>query len=476
MNFIMIICAIVLLTCVTTGKLLYKFGVPLLIVFIILGMLMGSDGIGGIYFSDYEFAKNVCSFALVIIMFYGGFGTRWETAKPVAVPTLLLASVGTFLTAAVTGLFCHFVLKISVLEGLLFGSVIASTDAASVFSVLRSRKLNLKGGLAPLLEMESGSNDPFSYMMTITILTIMSGKGETSILKLIVMQLGLGVILGVALAIALVFVLRRVIFEIEGLYPIFLTAVVILGFALCEIFGGNSFLCVYIIGLIAGNSKIFHKKMLVHFFDGISWFMQIMLFFVVGLLSFPSQLPAILVSGICISVFIIVVARPLAVFGVLSWFKLPIKHMLFISWVGYRGAASIVFSIIAITYDVAISNDIYHIVFFVALFSVLVQGSLTPLIARKLDVIDPESTELKTFTDYTDTTHTKLMEFKVTKSCAWVDKTIMEANIPEEILVVLLKRAGTVIVPKGSTKIEQDDILVLNGDDFSSIRAIVGNT
>ncbi|CEH33745.1 potassium/proton antiporter [Romboutsia lituseburensis] len=463
---LMIISALVLLVCITSSKIFYKFGVPILLVFIILGMLFGSDGVVGIYFDNYELTKEICAIALVFIMFYGGYGTNWNMAKPVAIPSILLSTVGVVITAGLTGLFCILVFNTSVLEGLLIGSIVASTDAASVFAILRSQKLNLKGSIASILEIESGSNDPFAYMMTIIILGLMGNIDSSSILPMLLTQVLVGIISAVILAKLTVYLLRNVNFEIEGFYPIFVTAIAILSYSLSEYLGGNGYLSVYIAGIMIGNSKIPHKKSIFQFFDGISWIMQIMLFFLLGLLAFPSQIPGVMVKGILISIFMIVIARPIATFSILSWFKIPVKQQIFISWVGLRGAASIVFAIFAVTYGVPIENDIFHIIFFIALFSVAVQGTLLPAMARKLDLIDDNSSILKTFNDYTEDKSTKLIEVSVTDDCRLVNKSIMDADIPEDILIVMIKRNGDVLVPNGSTVMLLGDVLVITGNNF----------
>ncbi|WP_270942185.1 potassium/proton antiporter [Romboutsia lituseburensis] len=463
---LMIISALVLLVCITSSKIFYKFGVPILLVFIILGMLFGSDGVVGIYFDNYELTKEICAIALVFIMFYGGYGTNWNMAKPVAIPSILLSTVGVVITAGLTGLFCILVFNTSVLEGLLIGSIVASTDAASVFAILRSQKLNLKGSIASILEIESGSNDPFAYMMTIIILGLMGNIDSSSILPMLLTQVLVGIISAVILAKLTVYLLRNVNFEIEGFYPIFVTAIAILSYSLSEYLGGNGYLSVYIAGIMIGNSKIPHKKSIFQFFDGISWIMQIMLFFLLGLLAFPSQIPGVMVKGILISIFMIVIARPIATFSILSWFKIPVKQQIFISWVGLRGAASIVFAIFAVTYGVPIENDIFHIIFFIALFSVAVQGTLLPAMARKLDLIDDNSSILKTFNDYTEDKSTKLIEVSVTEDCRLVNKSIMDADIPEDILIVMIKRNGDVLVPNGSTVMLLGDVLVITGNNF----------
>lgn len=465
---LMIICSLVLLICITSTKILYKFGVPILLIFIVLGMLFGSDGIVGIYFDNYELASDICSIALIFIMFYGGFGTNWKMAKPIAVQSILMSSLGVVITAGLTGLFSSLIFKTSLLEGLLIGSIIASTDAAAVFAILRSQKLNLKGSIASILEIESGSNDPFAYMLTIIILGLMSNQGYGSIVPMLLNQIIVGIVTSIILAKLSVYLLRNVMFEIEGFYPIFITAIAVLAYSLSEYFGGNGYLSVYITGIIIGNSKIPHKKSIFQFFDGVSWLMQILLFFLLGLLAFPSQIPSVMFKGISISIFMILIARPIATFSILSWFKVPIKEQLFISWVGIRGAASIVFAIFAVTYDVHINYDIFHIIFFIALFSVSVQGTLIPKVARKLDLIDDDQSVLKTFNDYKENKSTKLIEFTISENSPIVNKSIMDSNIPEDILVVMIKREGDVLVPNGSTVILPGDTLVLSGNTLTN--------
>lgn len=461
---IMIICGLVLLISITSTKILYKFGVPILLIFIMLGMLFGSDGIVGIYFNDYQLTNKIATVALIFIMFFGGFGTNWSMAKPVAIPSILLSTLGVVFTAGLTGVFCFLVFKTTLLEGLLIGSIVGSTDAASVFAILRSQRLNLKGSIASMLELESGSNDPCAYMLTTIVLGIMSNSNNGNIFIMVLSQILLGGMVAVVLAKLSIYLLRHFKFEIEGFYPIFMTAIAVLAYSLSEYLGGNGYLCVYITGIIIGNAKIPHKKSIFQFLDGISWLMQIMLFFLLGLLAFPSKIPSVIGKGILISIFMILVARPVAIFSILYWFKLPIKQQIFIAWVGIRGAASIVFAIFAETYGVSMNNDIFHIIFFIALFSVVVQGTITPKLAKKLDLIDNEESVFKTFNDYKEDKSTSLVEFTIDEHNIIANKTIMDANIPEDILVVMIKRNGDVFVPNGSTEVLPGDILVLSGN------------
>lgn len=465
----MMICGVVLLISITTSKVLYKFGVPILLVFIVLGMIFGSDGIGGIYFSNYKLTNDICSIALVFIMFYGGFGTNWKVAKPSLKPSLLMSTLGVIITTVLTGLFVSFLLKISILEGLLIGAVVSSTDAASVFAILRSQKLNLEGSLAPLLEVESGSNDPTAYMLTVAILTLMSTGSTSGLIFIILKQIIFGILVGVILANITIHVLRKIDFEIKGFDAIFLTAIAILAYALSELIGGNGYLSVYLAGVIIGNSKIPHKRNLFYYFDGVSWIMQIALFFLLGLLAFPSKFPVVIEISIAISLFLVFVARPAATFLILKPFGYSRNEKIFISWVGLRGAASLVFAIYAMTYGVKIENDIFHTIFFVALFSVAIQGTLIPKLAKKLDLVDNSTTVFKTFNDYTGEMSSKLIELTINKNSNWVNKSIMDADIPNEILIVMIKRKDKIIIPKGASIIEEGDILVLSGEGIENL-------
>lgn len=474
MTNLMIISGLVLIISITSTKVLYKFGVPMLLVFIILGMLFGSDGIVGIAFDNYELAGKLCSLALVFIMFYGGFGTNWNMAKPIAVPSILMSSLGVLITASLTGLFCHLVIKTTWLEGLLIGAVVSSTDAASVFAVLRSQKLNLKGSLASLLEVESGSNDPMAYMMTLTILTMMKGTegvSVSSIALMIFMQVAFGLIVGFFIAKISTIILRNSNFEIGGFYTIFVIAVAILSYSVSEYIGGNGYLSVYITGIILGNSRVPKRKSMFHFFDSISWIMQIALFFMIGLLSFPSRLTSVMPIAVPIALFMILIARPLASFIILSQFKFSAVEKIFVSWVGLRGAASIVFAIFAVTYGAKLENDIFHIIFFIALFSVIIQGTFIPKVAKELDLVDEneERSVLKTFTDYTGEINTDLLEVQISRENKWANKSIMDANIPEEVLIVMIKRDSKILVPKGSTVIKEGDIVVVSGNNIKEL-------
>lgn len=458
---LMLCCGLILLICITSSKVLYRFGVPLLLIFIFLGMIFG---VMVIDFSDFQLTGKIASIALVFIMFYGGFGTNWSMARPKAAPSILMSTLGTIITFFITGVFVYLIFKISFLESLLIGAVVSSTDAASVFAILRSQKLNLEGSLASLLEVESGSNDPVACMLTLIILTLMGGGTVMNLIPLVISQIVIGVMIGTLIAMASIYLIRHANFEIESFYIIFIIAMAIISYSLSEWMGGNGYLSVYISGIIIGNSKIPHKKTLVHFLDGVSWIMQIILFFILGLLANPLELPKVIGKSVVISLGIIFIARPISVFLVLKKFDFNTKEKLFIAWVGLRGAASIVFAIFALNYGISINNDIYHIIFFIALISVGVQGTLIPIIAKRLELLDNNRPVLKTFNDYVEERNTKVMEVKIEGSCRLINKSIMDANIPEEILIAMIKREGEIIIPKGASIIKEGDILVVVGN------------
>lgn len=465
----LLVISLILLLCVTSSKLLYRFGVPTLLIFLVLGMLFGSDGPGGIYFDNYDLARQICSIGLIFIIFYGGFGTSWKQARPVAAQAVWMASLGVVLTALLTGVFCAWMLSCSLWQGLLIGSVVASTDAASVFAILRSRNLNLKGGLASLLEVESGSNDPTAYMLTIILLSLMGSSGHENLALLVLIQVGVGLGLGAALGLGTSAVLQRVELEIEGLYSILMVAVALFGYALSERVGGNGYLCVYVSGIILGNSKIPRKRMLVPFFDGLSWIMQIVLFFTLGLLAFPSRLPEEIIPGSLLFLFMLFVARPVATFAILSWFRMPVKRQLLVSWVGLRGAASIVFAIYAVTYHPGLEHDLFHLVFIVCLLSIVVQGTLLPWVATRLDLVETGESVLRTFTDYEEELPADLLELRVEPCSPLADKRLRDAVFPPGTLVVMLKRGSDVLIPNGATQLRAGDRLVLSTQDRDAL-------
>ena len=310
MEFVMLFLSIVNIVCIAGSKLSEKIGVPSLLIFLALGMLCGSDGLLKIPFDDFKLSEQICTVCLIFIMFCGGFSANWKAAKPVALRAGLLSSFGTIITALITTAGCYFLIGFDIKESFLIGAVISSTDAASVFSILRSKQLNLRGGLASLLEIESGSNDPFSYMLTVIALAVMGSKDLSSIGLLAVLQIVVGVLFGFAIGFAAVFVFNKVKLSRNSFDIVFMISVISAAYAAPILLSGNGYLSVYIAGIIIGNSKIGENKaQLVHFFDGITGLSQIMLFFLLGLLSNPSQLPGILLPALAIFAIMTFISR-----------------------------------------------------------------------------------------------------------------------------------------------------------------------
>lgn len=467
MNFYLLLAAIIIIICVMFNKLSSKVGVPTLLLFIVLGMVFGSDGLFKIPFENYESAEGICTIALIFIMFYGGFGTRLSEAKPIAQKSILLSSVGVVITAGLTGLFCHFVLNIDLLKSFLIGSVICSTDAASVFSILRSKKLNLKYNTASMLEVESGSNDPIAYMLTIILISVINGKASSGFIAyLIFAEITYGLIIGVAVGYAGAFVLRRFKFSTEGFDAAFMFALVMISYSLPVMIHGNGYLSVYIAGTIMGNAHIKNKQSLVHFFDGITGLMQMLIFFLMGLLATPSQLPAVMIPAIAIALFLTFVARPAAVFAVLAPAKSKINQMLFVSFAGLRGAASIVFAMIATVSVEGIDNSVFNMTFFIVLLSIAVQGTLIPFVADKVNMIDDSSNVLRTFNDYSEKTDVQFIKIAIPESSPWIGKELRDIVFPPDLLVVMIIRDKEIIVPSGSTKFCENDHAILGAPVF----------
>lgn len=468
-NLLLVICGIVMILCVICNRITNKIGIPLLLAFIFLGMLFGSDGIFAIQFDNFKIAEHICATALIFIMFYGGFGAKWAAIRPVMKKSLLLSSLGTILTAFATAFFCHFVLGINFAESMLIGSVLSPTDAACVFSILKTKKLSLKNGADATLEVESGSNDPFAYMLTIiTISVIKSGSLDIKgILLSVVLQIALGVLFGVVIAFVTAKLLKKMKFDIDGFDTIFIIAAIILSYALPMLVNGNGYLSVYIVGIILGNTDMHNKKAMVHFFDGITGLMQILIFFLLGLLSFPSKMLQVIPFALAIAGFLTFVARPISVALILKWFKVSLSQIVLISWAGLRGASSIVFVIIACLGVSSTENDIFHIVFFVVLLSIGIQGSLLPLVSKKLNMLLSDGNVLKNFNDYTDDVDLDFIRLKIDKNNSWIHREVKNLELPPGCLLILIKRNKENIIPCGDTIIEENDVVILSASSYN---------
>lgn len=462
-SLFLILIGIIILVCIWLNNISSRIGIPTLLAFIVLGILVGNIGVIPIHLEDKLFAKNVCSIALAFIMFYGGFGTRWKSARPVVREASLLATLGVALTAGLTGLFCHYVLQWDWAESFLIGSVVSSTDAASVFSILRSKKLGLANNTAPMLEMESGSNDPMSYMLTALMLSILHGNASGAAVSwMLFSQIAFGAAIGFGIAKLALWALDNIQIKGDGYDSLFFLAVALISYALPSLIGGNGYLSVYLVGIMLGNSRIKGKKALVNFFDGVTGLMQVLIFFMLGLLARPALLHKAILPALGISMFMLLVSRPLSVAGILVPFrKYPFKQQVLVSFAGLRGAASIVFAIMATTENVVISQDVFSIVFCIVLISIALQGSLLPAAARGLDMVDEGNDVFKTFNDYSEDTEIQFSSIDITQGDAWDGKLVKDLNLPSSIILALIYRGSERIIPHGGTKILAGDKIAL---------------
>lgn len=459
----LIFIGIIVLVSVFLSEVSDKFGIPMLLIFILFGVIVGSSGLL-VPFDNFDLANEICSIALIFIMFYGGFGTRWSAAKPVAGRAITLASLGVFFTAAITGLFVHFALGFPLLESLLLGSVIGSTDAASVFSILRRRKLSLRDNTDSLLELESGSNDPFSYILTFVCLSLMvEGMRAGQALLMLLLQVAVGLAVGGVLAVTFVFLIRKNIAFKGGGNEVFATAIALLGYAVAELLSGNGYLSVYIIGIVLGNQEFPSKRSLVAFFDGINMFAQILIFFVLGLLSNVQGIIKAFPYALAIMLFMTFVSRPVSVIGLMSLSKRSYwRQKLVVSWAGIRGAASIVFAIFAVSSGVELENDLFHIIFTIVLLSLAFQGGLMPFVAVKTKMYDPEGDVMKTFTDYEEERKLHFVLTEIYEEHPWIGRMLQDVFLPNDIRVVLVERNGKQFMPNGQTIFAAGDRLTLS--------------
>ena len=467
---------------ILAGKAGYRFGVPALLLFLSVGMLFGSDGLG-IEFENIQIAETIGTIALCIILFSGGMDTKISEIRPVIAQGVILATLGVFLTAIFTGIIIWWVLgmtmasaSVGFLTSLLLASTMSSTDSASVFSILRSKGLHLKNNLRPMLELESGSNDPMAYILTITIISIIQADTSLNFWEAggnLMLQLVVGAGAGFLLGKFAVYVINRLKIDNASLYPILVFTFCIFIFSATYFVKGNGYLAVYIGGLIIGNSKFVHKRSSLNFFDGLAWMSQLMVFLTLGLLVNPHELAQIIVPGLIISFAMIFLTRPLSVFLCLLPFrKMPRKEKVFISWVGLRGAVPIIFAIVALAHDVPHARLIFNIVFFCTLVSLVIQGTSLPKVASWLGLTrEPQGLKkLKNFDiDFPDEIKSVTTEIEVTQSSLSKGKHLMDLPLPDKTVVVLVKRSGKYFVPTGTTILQEKDKLLIITDDKEAL-------
>ena len=473
---ILLIGSLLLFISIVAGKTSYRFGIPTLILFLAIGMLAGSEGILGINFDDPKLAQFIGIVSLNFILFSGGLDTSWSSIKPVLWQGISLSTLGVLLTAVSLGLFVWAITDFTLFEGLLLGSIVSSTDAAAVFSILRSKKMGLKHNLRPTLELESGSNDPMAYILTIAFLGLIihPGRSALSIIPLFLLQMSVGTLAGFAMGCASKFIINHIRLVFEGLYPVLVIAMMFFTFSFTDFLGGNGFLAVYLCAVYLGNHELIHKKTILKMYDGLSFLMQIILFLTLGLLVFPSEIVPLVGIGVLISVFLIVVARPLSVFISLFPFKMDLPLRTFISWVGLRGAVPIVFATYPLLAGIDKAEMIFNIVFFISVISVMIQGTTFSVLARWLNLSLPEDERPLDAVEMllSDFERSRMSEILIPENSYAVGKKIVELKFPEASIIAMIKRGESFITPNGSTILEVSDILFTLSDTTEGVNCV----
>ena len=484
LEYFLLVVAVLLFLSIIAGKTGYRFGVPVLLLFLLIGMLAGSDGFDFIRLDNFHVAQNIGVIALICILFSGGIDTKYNEIRPVARPGIVLATLGVLLTALITGTFIYYLtnwffpsVTLTFLEALLLASVMSSTDSASVFAILRSRGLLLRHRLRPLLELESGSNDPMAYMLTISLISIIQQVQVTAepalnwgdIAGLFVAQVVIGAALGFVLGKLAVRVINKINIDNDALYPILLLTCMIFVFSATYFLKGNGFLAVYIAGLVMGNSKFVHKRTTLKFFDGLAWLFQIVMFLTLGLLVNPSELLPIAGIGISVGIFMIVFSRPAAVLiSLLPFRKMTFNDRVYISWIGLRGAVPIIFATYPMIADIPHARTMFNIVFFITILSLMVQGTSVSWFARLLGLARPYRPDRKPndfAVDFADDIKSSMMQITVTDAMLQEGHKLLNLPLHDKALVVMVKRDENYFIPKGNTELKANDKLLLICED-----------
>lgn len=469
---ILLVGSILLFVSILVGKTGYRFGVPALLLFLGVGMLFGSDGLG-LQFHNAKEAQFIGMVSLSVILFSGGMDTKFTDIRPVLPQGLLLSTVGVLLTALFTGLFIWWLSGMSwtnihfpLLGSLLLASTMSSTDSASVFAILRSQKINLKHNLRPMLELESGSNDPMAYMMTIVLIQLITSTGMSgaAIAGSFVVQFLVGGAAGYVLGKLAIRMLNHLNIDNQALYPILLLSFVFFTFSITDLLKGNGYLAVYIAGMMVGNHKIMYRKEVYTFMDGLTWLCQIIMFLCLGLLVNPHEMLEVAAVALLIGVFMILIGRPLSVFLCLLPFGRSInaRSQLFVSWVGLRGAVPIIFATYPVVAKVPGAGAIFNIVFFITIVSLIIQGTTVSRMARLLKLSTPMP---KTGNDFgvelPDEIDSDLHDMTVTEEVLARGETLKEMNLPKGTLVMIVKRGEEYLIPNGTLKLKLGDKLLL---------------
>ena len=466
---VLLVGAIIWFASIVISKTGYRFGVPVLLVFLLVGMFLGVDGVG-ISFDNYKYAQIIGMVALAIILFSGGMDTKFADVKPVLGPGVVLSTVGVLFTTIFTGLFIWgmsyvfpHALHMPLTMAILLAATMSSTDSASVFNVLRSQKMGLRKNLQPLLEFESGSNDPMAYMLTIVMIQIIQG-GETADIEVwrivlnFVVQFGLGLAFGLGLGQFGVWVINKINLPNKSLYPLLMLGFIFFIFSFTDLFNGNGYLAVYVAGIVLGNYKLTENKSISSFLDGVTWLVQIVMFLVLGLLVNPHDMFKLAVPALIIGIFVILVGRPLSVFLCLLPFKgIGKRAKTFISWVGLRGAAPIIFATYPVVAEVEGSSLIFNVVFFITLASLLIQGTTITKVANWLHLSEAKDDGPENFgVDIPDELNTIMQQEVVQK-----DAYLKDYPLNEGTLVMIVERNQKYIVPNGKLLLKKGDKLLL---------------
>lgn len=474
---ILLVGSLLLFISIIAGKTSFRFGIPTLILFLATGMLAGSDGIAGIHFDDPQLAQLVGVVALNFILFSGGLDTNWQSVKPILWQGISLSTLGVLLTATSLGYFAWLITDFTIYESLLLGSIVSSTDAAAVFSVLSSKNLALKTNLRPTLELESGSNDPMAYVLTIAFLTLVVNPDMSvaSVIPLFFTQMLLGGLCGFGFGKISKKIINKINLDFEGLYPVLVIALMFITFSATDAVGGNGFLAVYICAVYLGNQDLIHKNTIMRVYDGLAWLMQIVLFLTLGLLVYPSQIIPVLGVGMLISVFLIVVARPLGVFISLMFFRMKLRRRFYVSWVGLRGAVPIVFATYPLLAGIEKAPMIFNIVFFISLTSVLIQGTTISIVAKWLHVSLPAKVKKRVPRDAIIHSRPKtiMQQIKITDGSFAAGRKIVDLKFPPTAVIAMIKRDNEYLTPSGATTIKGGDLLIILSDTQESLDKII---
>ncbi|HHU25160.1 MAG TPA: potassium/proton antiporter [Bacteroidales bacterium] len=487
-ELILLIGSVLFIISMLVGQAGHRFGVPILLLFLLVGMVFGSDGFG-LDFENIQMAQAIGSVCLAIILFSGGLDTRFSEIKPVIGPGVVLATLGVLLTAVLTGVFTYWMterffpsLGLGLLMCMLLASTVSSTDSASVFAILRSRGLTLKNNLRPMLELESGSNDPMAYLLTIMFIDIIQSGDNPNYLMVglnVVIQLVVGTAMGILLGRLVVKIINKVKMDNDSFYPIMLLVFGVFIYAATYYLKGNGYLAVYIAGLVIGNSRFAHKRSSMRFMDGFAWMSQILLFLTLGLLVNPSELVEVIVPALIISFFMILFARPITVFLCLAPFrKVGFKDKMYVSWVGLRGAVPIIFAILPLAAGVPGSRLIFNIVFVLTLVSLLMQGTTLPMVAGMFGLAEKpkQYRPLKDFdVDFAEEIKSVMTEILITEETLNYGKNLLELPFPDNTLAVMVKRGENYFVPTGQTELHADDILLIISDDEKALKETYRN-